>query len=145
MLQALAGTWEGTGRGEYPTIDGFDYHETVRLERLADKPLLAYTQRTRAPDGGPLHAESGFYRFVDEAVELVIAQPTGIVEVHRGTWDGNRLDLDPVELATSPSAVDVSEVRRSIQVDGDVMSYELQMAAVGEPLTLHLTATLHRT
>ncbi len=145
MLDTLVGKWQGRGRGEYPTIEGFDYHETVTMTRLADKPLLAYSQRTTSPDGQPLHAETGYYRFIDDEVELVLAQPTGIVEVHRGAATGGRLDLQPIGLATTPSALEVKEVRRSIEVVGDVMRYELHMAAVGEALALHLAATLHRT
>lgn len=144
LLEVLEGTWEGSGRGEYPTIESFDYHETITFTRLAGKPLLAYSQRTRASDGGPLHAETGYLRFGADTVELVIAQPTGIVEAHRGTIAGGRLDFVPVGLVATPSAVEVSEVRRSIEVEGDVLSYSLHVAAVGEPLTLHLTATLHR-
>ena len=141
----LTGTWAGTGRGEYPTIDPFRYDETVVLEPLPGKPILAYTQRTRSPAGEPLHAESGFFRFVEGGeVELVLAQPTGIVEVHTGRMEGPRLDLQLVTMATTASAVDVTDVRRSWELTGDVLRYELHMAAVGQGLTFHLEAELHR-
>lgn len=143
-MRALEGTWTGTGHGEYPTIESFEYEETVTLERLADKPILTYGQRTRSPDGRPLHAESGYFRFGDDSVELVLAQPTGIVEIHSGRVDDGRLDLRLASMATSPSAVEVTDVRRSLVVDGDVLDYELSMAAVGHGLTFHLGARLHR-
>jgi hypothetical protein len=144
MMERLEGTWAGEGRGEYPTIENFTYSEEITLIRLADKPILAYTQRTRSPDGKPLHVETGYYRFGDNGVELVIAQPTGIVEVHEGRVEGNRIAFHQVGLASAPTAVEVEEVRRTLKVDGDVLSYTLDMAAVGQPLTFHLEAQLQR-
>lgn len=143
-LDWLEGTWEGTGVGEYPTIETFTYHETITLAPLADKPVLAYTQRTRSPNGQPLHAESGFLRFDDEGVELVVAQPTGIAETHRGSVTGTRIEFEPSGLITTPTAVEVKSVRRWIEIEGDTMNYQLHMEAVGQPMTLHLTARLER-
>lgn len=144
MIEDLEGTWKGEGRGEYPTIEDFTYSEEITLTRLADKPVLAYTQRTRSPEGKPLHAETGYYRFGQDRVELVIAQPTGIVEVHEGSFEGNRIEFHQVGLASAPTAVEVEEVRRTLEVDGDSLSYTLDMAAVGQPMTFHLEARLLR-
>lgn len=144
MLDILEGIWEGRGRGGYPSIEDFEYLERVELRRLEGKMVLAYTQRTRSTDGEPLHSESGFLRFDGDDAELVLAQATGIVEVHHGRVSGARLEFSPWALARSPRALEVSEVRRALQVDGDVLSYRLEMAAVGHPLTRHLTAELHR-
>lgn len=145
LMEALAGTWEGSGEGRYPTIETFAYSEVVTLAPLPGKPVLAYTQRTRSADGTPLHAETGYFRFGEEGVELVIAQPTGVAEAHRGRVTGNRLEFEPTGMALTPSAVEVKEVRRMLEVDGDVMDYRLDMAAVGQPLMLHLEARLERT
>jgi hypothetical protein len=144
-ISRLEGTWVGTGVGVYPTIDAFRYRETVTLARLPGKPVLFYQQRTQGADGQPLHSEAGYYRFEEDGwVELVIAQPTGIVEVHRGRFADGALDLSPVALAATPTAVEVKEVRRRLEVEGDVLRYRLEMAAVGQPLQVHLEADLAR-
>lgn len=144
LMETLAGRWEGTGRGDYPTIEPFTYREQISLLPLADKPILAYIQRTLSAHGDPLHAEAGFYRFGQPGVELVIAQPTGVTETHRGTVIGRRIEFEQTGLALTPTAVEVKEVRRTIEVDGDRMTYRLDMAAVGQPLVFHLEASLER-
>lgn len=144
LFDALTGTWEGSGRGAYPTISDFEYFETVVFSPLADKPVLTYTQRTRSPDGRPLHAETGYLRFGGDAVELVIAQPTGIAEVHHGVATASGVTLRMGGLIRTNSSVEVSEVRRSITVASDTLTYVLDMAAVGQGLQFHLEASLTR-
>lgn len=147
-LSFLLGTWTGEGRGEYPTIEEpFDYGEEIRLSHVG-KPFLAYTQRTWSlRDGTPLHSESGYLRAVgDSGVELVVAHPTGIVEAYEGrVGPGTAVRLATIGVLTTPSAKQVDAVERDIDVADDELSYAVRMAAVGEPLTHHLSATLTRT
>ena len=89
-LVFLLGSWKGKGTGDYPDIDPFEYLEVSTFTHVG-KPFIAYAQRTRdLATGEPLHAETGYLRPVDAGrAEFVIAQPTGIVEIHdveiRGT------------------------------------------------------------
>ena len=148
-LSPLLGVWRGRGAGHYPTIDNFEYFEEVTFGHVG-KPFLAYGQKTRdATSELPLHAEQGYFRpQSDGTVELVLAQPSGIVEIHTGavtsTDGGLDIALRTVHVATSPSAKAVTSVERSIRVDGDTLSYDLSMGAVGEPHQHHLRATLAR-
>ena len=144
-LAWLIGSWAGGGAGRYPTIESFDYTEQVEFGHVG-KPFLSYVQRTKhAETGLPLHAESGYLRPVGtDRAELVIAQPSGIAEVHEGTIDGQTLNFRSVSVVTTATAKDVTEVHRSLRVDGDTLTYTVDMAAVGLELQHHLAATLHR-
>jgi len=147
-LAPLLGNWAGAGTGDYPTIAPFSYTEEVTIGH-AGKPVLAYTQRTRAVDGQPLHAETGYLRMPSAGrVELVLAHPTGITEIDEGTLseqDGRVvIDVHSTTIGLSASAKDVMALRRSIIVSGDELRYTVLMAAVGQPLVQHLIATLHR-
>ncbi|MDQ1370793.1 MAG: hypothetical protein QOF20_3146 [Acidimicrobiaceae bacterium] len=144
-LEFLLGTWVGEGQGHYPTIATFGYREEARFWHVG-KPFLAYSQRTWAlDDGRPLHSETGYWRpKPDGVVELVIAIPTGHVEVDEGTLHGTTLVLSSRLVGATSTAKTVTGVTRQLAVDGDVLRYVVSMAAVGEPLQEHLTAELRR-
>jgi hypothetical protein len=103
----LLGTWEGSGTGEYPTIDDFSYAESITFTHVG-KPFVAYTQRTRNPDSGlPMHAESGYLRVpLPGSIEIVMAQPTGLAEIYEGAvvggegpaGDRRAVDLDRLDV-----------------------------------------------
>lgn len=151
-LAPLLGTWAGQGSGKYPTIESFEYFEEVVFSHVG-KPFLAYTQKTKAvADGKPLHAESGYLRVPRPGhVEWVLVHPSGITEIEVGTYSvtGGLIELEmwtsPMgSIGLAPSAKEVTELGRSVRIDGDELSYSVEMGAVGQPLQNHLAATLRR-
>jgi hypothetical protein len=145
VIAFLLGEWHGEGRGAYPTIEDFEYHDEIVFGHTG-KPFLSYAQRTWLADGSASHTEVGYLRAQpDGRVELVVAQPGGRVEVDEGTQRGGCFELTSVIVANTSSAKEVSETRRLVEVDSDVMRYELEMAAVGQPRQFHLEAELRRT
>jgi hypothetical protein len=144
-LSFLLGRWAGEGEGSYPTIEPFGYGEEITLSHVG-KPYLAYAQRSWSlDDGRPLHAETGYWRCPSPThVELVVAHPTGVVEVSEGPLSTTSLVLSSTTMARTGSAKEVTAVVRHIAVDEDRLGYDLDMAAVGVTLTTHLRAVLHR-
>lgn len=148
-LAPLLGTWSGQGSGKYPTIPSFDYLEEVVFAHVG-KPFLTYGQKTKAvADGAPLHAETGFLRVPQPGhIELVLAHPSGITEIEVGTYsvtgDLIEMQMSTTAVGLTPSAKEVTSLGRSFRVDGDELSYTVQMGAVGQPLQDHLAAVLHR-
>ncbi len=148
-LAALIGTWEGTGTGEYPTIDGFSYLESITFGHVG-KPFVTYAQRTRHPETGlPMHAEMGYWRIPGPgAIEIVMAQPTGLAEIYEGAMvlDGPTMvvDVRSTSIGATTSAKEVTITERTFSVSGDEMQYTFRMAAVGQPLQHHLSARLQR-
>jgi THAP4-like, heme-binding beta-barrel domain len=144
-LAFLLGTWTGEGKGDYPTIEPFSYAEEATFAH-AGRPLISYLQRTwSAVDGSAMHSESGFLRPVaGGGLELVIAHAFGSVEVSEGSLEGQRIELASRALVPTSTAQEIQSVGRVIEVDGDSLTYRIDMATSGQSLQQHLTATLTR-
>jgi hypothetical protein len=148
-LAPLLGTWAGQGSGKYPTIAPFEYSEEVVFSHVG-KPFLAYAQKTKSlADSKPLHAETGYLRVPRPGhLELVLAHPSGITEIEVCTYavsgDVIEVELSTKDIGLAPTAKEVTALGRSLRIDGDELTYTLQMGAVGQPLQDHLAAVLHR-
>jgi len=145
-LAWLVGEWEGEGRGAYPGCDDFGYREhTVFRHPKPGEPTLAFATRTWLLDGSPSHEEAGYVRATEAGrVELVVAHPLGVVEVHGGTMTERGVELDSLAVACAPTASAVTQMRRVAEQRGDDLWYRLDMAARGKPLAFHCEATFHR-
>ena len=148
-FRSLLGTWKGRGEGHYPSIESFEYVEEATFNHVG-KPFIAYVQKTRDSEtNAPLHSESGYIRPQEEYLaELVLAQPSGIVEIHKGSIESSKnacvIYFESIDVRLTPSAKEVTQVSRLIKIEGDTLSYDVSMAAVGEPFQHHLKALLKR-
>jgi len=148
----LIGKWEGKGSGGYPTLkDEFQYREETIIE-YTGKPFLTYQQRTWDVNTNTLmHSESGYFRTPpdkENAVELVVADPTGVTSIMEGIAPTMQktLTLKSTTVSLSSTAKQVNEIVRTYELDStDTLNCKLEMAAVGHPLHLHLTSALINT
>ena len=145
-LASLIGTWRGQGKGEYPSIENFEYGEEVTFWHTG-RPWLGYLQRTWSlANVAPMHSESGFWRPQrDGSLEVVIAHAFGIVEVLEGRSDEAVIELSSKSLTSTSSAKEVRAVTRTFQVAEDFLVYDVAMAYDAHPLQHHLGATLTKT
>jgi len=146
-LASLAGTWRGSGFGSYPTIADFTYTDELSFTDIG-RPFLHFVQRTSI-DGEPRHTETGFWRMPNQdAVEVVIALPTGQAECGSGTCrtdeDGAMVIETDSSVRNTPTAKQVDRIVRHLRLEGDQLHYEVFMEAVGQGLTLHLSSDLTR-
>lgn len=148
----LIGTWQGQGRGHYPTIDSFEYTETLTFSAVPGKPFLRYEQKTASPDGGPMHTEVGYFRPRESGhIEFVLAQPMGQTELLEGTAtdhdDGSMtivLGYSQVVNTTSAKLVESTARHYVFNPERTMVHHEFDLAAVGEQLQNHLVADLHK-
>ncbi|XAR67234.1 hypothetical protein NMG60_11001913 [Bertholletia excelsa] len=144
-LSYLLGTWRGQGQGGFPTITSFNYGEELRFSHPANKPVIAYSQKTWKLDSGePMHAESGFWRpKPDGTIEVVIAQSTGLVEVQKGTYNSEE-KVVKLQSQLVGNASKVREITRVFKLVAGELSYEVDMATNLTNLQTHLRASLKK-
>jgi hypothetical protein len=114
------------------------------------RPFLSYSSRTWLidDDGTRLRnsaLETGYWRAGEKErdVEVLLAHPTGIVEVYVGEVAFRKIELSTDVVARTGTAKEVGGLRRlyGIVEDRD-LAYAVDMAAVGQPLQAHFSARL---
>jgi len=149
-LAFLVGTWRGVGVVGYPTIESANYEQELSFTHDG-RPFLSYSSRTWLIDSDgarirPAATETGFWRPGKEPrdVEVLLAHPTGIVEVYVGEVAFTRIELATDVVARTETAKQVSGLKRLYGlVEGD-LAYAIDMAAVDQALQSHLSARLQR-
>ncbi len=146
FLRFLLGTWRGEGAGQYPTIESFRYGEEMIFEDVGDR-FVPYRESSWTLDGGePIHFERGFLRPGSDigALELTLAHPIGVAEVGEGRVEGTDMDIASRPLIRTSTGDPVRALARRYRVQGDVLTYEIDMETDETPLTRHLTGELRK-
>jgi hypothetical protein len=155
-LAWLVGSWAGAGVVGYPTIQD-DARFGQEVEFSTDgRPFLRYDSRTWLLDDDgekvrPLATETGFWRPGGTApgggieVEVLLAHPTGFVEIYLGVAKGPRIDLATDVVARTSTAKEYTAAKRLYGlVEGTDLGWAMDMAAVGQPMRSHASARLKR-
>ena len=160
-LAWMIGRWEGVGVVGYPTVPEVRFGQEVDVWHDG-RPFLHYRSQAHLLDDDgtvvrPLASETGYWRVVvpedPEAaareaagvdVEVLLAHPTGVVEIYTGRALAGRVDLSTDVVARTTTAKEYTAATRLYgQVEGDLL-WAMDMAAVGQPLTPHASARLKR-
>ncbi|HEX6500357.1 MAG TPA: FABP family protein [Micromonosporaceae bacterium] len=153
-LLPYVGVWRGRGTGGYPTIDDFEFAQEVRFSHDG-RPFLHYESRAWLinPDGTPIRPafrEVGWWRPVmkddrpSDELEVLLSSPTGIVEVYVGRVDGTRVEIITDAVLRTATAKEVNAGQRLYGIVEGALLYAQEMAAVGQPMSPHLSAKLTR-
>jgi hypothetical protein len=165
-LAWLIGRWEGAGVVGYPTMGEERFGQAVEFWHDG-RPFLHYRSQTWLLDEAgnqvrPLATETGFWRVPQPAeepahaelnpeaqqpgtdLEVLLAHPTGFVEIYLGRVSGPRIDLTTDLVARTQTAKEYTAANRMYGlVEGDLM-WVMDMAAVGQEMTAHASARLKR-
>ncbi|MEV6967345.1 FABP family protein [Hamadaea flava] len=151
-LLPFVGEWRGRGKGGYSTIEDFDYAQEIRISHDG-RPFLHYESRAWLieEDGTPIRPafrEVGWWRPASngDEVEMLLSNPTGIMELYFGQAEANppRLDVQTDAVVRTPTAKEVRAGHRLFGVVNGELLYAYEMAAVGQPMQDHLSARLVR-
>jgi hypothetical protein len=166
-LAWLIGKWAGAGVIGYPTIEEARFGQEIEFSHDG-RPFLSYRSQTWLLDDDgnqtrPLATETGFWRPVAAAVghadeaaeddeaphpgtelEVLLAHPTGFVEIYLGTVNGPRIDLATDLVARTATAKEYTAASRLYGLVESDLLWAMDMAAMGQPLQSHASARLKR-
>lgn len=164
----LLGHWHGSGRTEYPGVEPFEYEQDAAFTHDGRAFLHYFSQSWRregadgepptSPDDAPAPAidstdqrgepesiETGFLRPAGEGnFELVLAHPTGHVEIWYGSVEPARLTLATDAVVRTETAEEYTAGQRMYGlVEGDLM-YAIDRATSATPMQSHSWGRLAR-
>ncbi|MBQ0904041.1 FABP family protein [Micromonospora sp. U21] len=153
-LLPYIGLWRGRGKGGFPTIEDFDYAQEIRISHDG-RPFLHYESRAWILDEQsqpvrPAGREVGWWRpvLVDgratDELEALLTTPSGVMELHLGKRTGTQVEFATDAVVRTPTAKEVTGGHRLFGIVEGALLYAQEMAALGHPLSAHLSARLVR-
>ena len=145
-FEGWLGRWEGDGRGLWDGVPPFRYRERLVVEALPGRALLRLTQRTTVGDSTELsHSEVGYLRLLpDQQLELLVAVPSGYVEIHTGRLREGVIELSLQTLGVTPSARPLRVVRRRMELADGTLHNSVGIAVHDEEVAPHVESWLRR-
>ncbi len=145
----MLGKWAGSGHGDYPTIEKFQFGQELIFTHDG-RPFFHYMARSWILDEEGEFVrnaamESGFLRCRGEGkLELLLSHSSGVSEIWYGEAAEGKVELHTAGVSFTESAKEVTGGSRMYgNVEGDLL-YAYDMQAVGQPLQPHLWARLKR-
>ncbi len=150
-LAWMIGRWEGVGVVGYPTIESMNFGQEVVCSHDG-RGFLEWQSHTWLLDQEtgervrPLATELGFWRPGEDGtdVELLLTHPTGILEMYYGTMEPAKIQLVTDSVVRSPLAKEYNAGSRLYGLVESQLMWVMDMAAVGQPMQSHISATLTR-
>ena len=148
-LAWLIGRWEGAGVIGYPGLESANFGQEVVVSH-DDRPFLEWHSKMwKLDDEGnkvePIDTEFGYWRpLANNEVEFMVTHPSGIVEMYYGTVEPGRIELQTDGVIRSPHAKEYSAAKRMYGLVKSNLMWVMDMAAMGQPMTSHLSAELKR-
>lgn len=148
-LAWLVGRWEGAGVIGYPTMESYNFGQEVEVTHDG-RPFLKWRAQSWRLDeaGDKVSAEAdevGYWRaFSGGEVELVLAHPTGVLEMYVGRTEGAKIELRTDGVIRSPHGVEYNAAHRLYGNVHSNLMWAMDVAQEGHPLTSHASAELKR-
>lgn len=150
-LSWLIGKWVTTeGRGSYPTMPDFNYHEEIQFDSVG-QPMLNFMSTSKHPEKkNYMHQERGFLRIKPGTNDLafVVSHNFGLTSVEEGTVNPNTKEITLKSTNVSRMSFTktpyVRSFERKFKLVGDTLQMQLYMETDTTPLTLHLQAVYKR-
>lgn len=147
----MIGKWGGTGMGEWPGAEKFQFEHEVTF-RHDGRPFMEYSSKSWILDAEGNHlrpgaSEAGYWRIKpNKVVELVLAHSTGISEGWLGKISDDRpaiqLALDHAYIA--PTAKGVTDGARLYGLVEGQLFTSYDMATPEAELQAHIWSSLER-
>lgn len=144
----LAGRWlTKEGRGTYPNIPGFEYHDEMEFVCIG-QPMYNFTSTSRHPEKQtPMQQERGFLRIKPSTNELafLVSHNVGLTTHEEGTCniETKEITLETVNLSRMSFAKppEVKKIKRIFKLlEPDMLQVVLFMETNNTPMTEHLRA-----
>ncbi len=150
-LAWLVGRWEGAGVYGYPTTDSGHFGQELVISHDGRPFLEMHSHTWLLNEAGekvrPSATELGVWRVLDNGeVELLLTHPTGIIEMYVGRPDPDRpsIQLQTDSVVRSPAAKEYTAGSRMYGLVDSELMWVMDMAAMGQEMTSHLSARLKR-